>query len=129
MENVLKIEIFGERHKFKTNLEPDQAEAVVELLLNEISRVQNCQGEKSSGINNVAIMIIAALNIAKENFEMKNQNSAIVHQISSRSDKLIKNLDLCLKREKQGTYLNRICIPGTSEVAVENRDRKKAGSY
>ncbi len=129
MENLIKIELFGERHKFKTDLEPNQAEAVVELLLKEIFRVQNSHGEKSLGINNVAILIIAALNIAKENIELKNRNSKIVRQIFNRSEKLIKNLDKCLKSEKQSTYMNRVTNSGTNEIGVINRDRKNAGSY
>lgn len=131
MENILQIELFGERYKFKTDLGPKQAEKVVKLLQNEISSIQDTQVNKSSGMNNVAILIIVALNIARENIELKNQNLKMMHQIFHRSEELIKHLDKSLEgKKKQNCYMNHpITNFVSNELFCEEPDQRDAGLY
>ena len=49
------------------------------------------------GITKLAILILAALNIANENFDLKMNLSELLEEISERSAGLIRKLDECLR--------------------------------
>ena len=96
MEQLVTIEIFGRPYTFKAESEATKAKEVVDFLKREITKVETQQSGKSPGITKLAILILAALNIANEKFDLKMNHSELLEQISERSAKLIRKLDDCL---------------------------------
>ena len=96
MEQLVTIELFGRPYTFKAESEATKAKEVVDFLKREITKVETQQSGKSPGITKLAILILAALNIANENFDLKMNHSELLGQISERSAKLIRKLDDCL---------------------------------
>ena len=93
MEQLVKIELFGQPYTFKAESEVRNAEKVADYLVKEVSKVTAQQSRQSSNINKLAVMILTALNIANENIELKREQSKFLRDISKRSANLIRNLD------------------------------------
>lgn len=93
MEQLVTIEIFGRPYTFKAESETTKAKEVVDFLKREITKVETQQSDKSPGITKLAILILAALNIANENFDLKMNYTELLEQISERSTGLIRILD------------------------------------
>jgi hypothetical protein len=100
LENYLNIELFGKQHQFKTNLEIKKANEVIGLLTKEVYAVQGEFVEGVSEENQIAVLILSALNLAKKNIELMNSNSDLKLAIEKRSKELIKILDKSLEKEK-----------------------------
>jgi cell division protein ZapA (FtsZ GTPase activity inhibitor) len=93
LEQLVKIELFGQPYTFKAESEVKNAEKVADYLVKEVSKVTAQQSRQSSNINRLAVMILTALNIANENMELKREQSKFLRDITKRSANLIRNLD------------------------------------
>ncbi len=93
MEQLITIELFGQPYKFKSAPETDNAQEVAEVLVKEVGRIQDQQSKEAPGITQIAILILAALNIANENMELKKNYSTLQETVSKRSDTLKRLLD------------------------------------
>lgn len=93
MEQLVKIELFGQPYTFKAESEVKNAEKVADYLVKEVSKVTAQQSRQSSNINKLAVMILTALNITNENMELKREQSKFLRDFSKRSANLIRNLD------------------------------------
>jgi len=100
LENYLNIELFGKQHKFKTNLEMNKANEVAGLLTKEVYSVQGQFVDGTAEENQIAVLIVSALNLAKKNIELMNLNADLKFNIEKRSKDLIKILDTSLQAEK-----------------------------
>lgn len=95
MEQLVTIELFGQPYTFKTESEMSRAKEVADYLVNEVARVESQQLNGSKGVNRKTIMILAALNIARDYLELKRDRMNIMSEISDRSLELIRKLDHC----------------------------------
>ena len=93
MEKTITIELFGQPHTFKANSEVTQEKEVADLLVKEVARVENQQSGQSSNISKLAILMIAALNIANEHLELKRTYSKLLRDVTNRASNLIHTLD------------------------------------
>jgi cell division protein ZapA (FtsZ GTPase activity inhibitor) len=93
VEQHVTINLFGQPYTFKAEGEDKDAQEVADTLVNEVARVESQQAKESPGITQIAILIIAALNIVSENIELKKKNIEVVKDISERSANLIRQLD------------------------------------
>jgi len=93
LEQLVKIELFGQPYTFKAESEVKNAEKVADYLVKEVSKVTAQQSRQSTNINKLAVMILTALNIANENMELKREQSNLLRDITKRSANLIRNLD------------------------------------
>jgi cell division protein ZapA (FtsZ GTPase activity inhibitor) len=93
LEQLVKIELFGQPYTFKAESEVKNAEKVADYLVKEVSKVTAQQSRRSSNINKLAVMILTALNIANENMELKREQSKFLRDITKRSENLSRNLD------------------------------------
>ena len=59
----------------------------------EVANLEDQQEIKSSNMTKLTIMILAALNIANENIELKRNHSELLQDIGQRSANLIRTLD------------------------------------
>lgn len=92
-DEIVTIELFGQPYTFKAESEVKEAKEVAEILVKEVDKIQNQQTDQSSTMSNLTILILAALNIANENVELKRNRSRLLDEISERSIGLIRRLD------------------------------------
>ncbi len=97
LEQLVTIELFGQSHTFGAETEISKAKEVADLLVKEVARVEGQLSAKSSMIPRQTILILAALNIAGENYELKKKYSERLKTVSERSANLIQALDMCLQ--------------------------------
>jgi cell division protein ZapA (FtsZ GTPase activity inhibitor) len=93
LEQLVTIEIFGQPYTFKTESDITNAKEVADCLVKEVTRFENQNSSKSSDTKFVTL-ILAALNIAKENIELKKKYSDLLTKISKKSANLICALDV-----------------------------------
>ena len=93
MEKTVTIELFGQPHTFKADSDVTRAREVADLLVKEVARVESQQIDPSLNISRQKILILAALNIANENMELKSNHSKLLHDVAQRTTKLIDTLD------------------------------------
>jgi len=93
LDDIFTIELFGQTHTFKANSEVTKAKAVADLLVKEVCRIEDQQENQSSNMSKITILMLAALNIANENIEMKNDHAKLLHDITDRTTNLIHTLD------------------------------------
>lgn len=93
MEKTVTIELFGQPHTFKANSEVTKEKEVADFLVREVTRVEDQQSSQSSNISKLAILMIAALNIANEHMELKRNYSKLMQDVTIRTSKLIHTLD------------------------------------
>jgi cell division protein ZapA (FtsZ GTPase activity inhibitor) len=93
VEEIVTIELFGQTHTFKANSEVTKAEEVADLLVREVTRIEDQQSNQSSNMSKLTILMLAALNIANDHMELKRNHSKLLHDVSSRTSTLIHTLD------------------------------------
>ena len=93
MEETVTIELFGQPHTFKADSDVTKVKEVADLLVKEVARVENQQSGQSSNISKLAILMLAALNIANEHMELKRNYTELLRDVTNRSTKLIHTLD------------------------------------
>ncbi|OEU67561.1 MAG: hypothetical protein BBJ57_12310 [Desulfobacterales bacterium PC51MH44] len=92
MEQLVTIEIFGQPYTFKTDSDVVNAKEVADYLVQEVTKIETQDSSKSS-VTKFTTLLLAALNIANENIEMKKKYSDSLKNFSKRSMNLIRTLD------------------------------------
>lgn len=93
MEQFVTIEIFGHPFTFKSDADKPTAQAVADFLVNEVDRVETELSKETPHVTRQAILVMTALNIASENFELKRSHMRLVQNLQQRSAHLIRTLD------------------------------------
>jgi cell division protein ZapA (FtsZ GTPase activity inhibitor) len=93
LEQIVTIELFGQPHTFRADSDVTKAKEVADVLVKEVARVESQQIDPSSNISRQQILILAALNIANENVELKKNHSKLLQDVAQRTMKLIGALD------------------------------------
>ncbi|UCD88836.1 MAG: cell division protein ZapA [Desulfobacterales bacterium] len=93
MEQLVTIELFGQPYTFKTESDVSKAEEVAEYLVEEVTKIETQHSKISSNVTKLTTLILAALNIANENIELKKTQSDLLKDISKRSTNLIRAID------------------------------------
>jgi cell division protein ZapA (FtsZ GTPase activity inhibitor) len=93
LEQLLKIELFGQPFTIKADSEVTKAREVADFLVKEVSKIEAQQCGKTSNLNKLAILILAALNIANENLELKKNHSDLLRNIYERAKAIDRLLD------------------------------------
>ena len=74
------------------------AKEVADLLVKEVTRVEDQQSNQSSNMSKLTILMLAALNIANEHIELKRDHSKLLEDVSNRTANLIRTLDNSAQR-------------------------------
>ena len=93
MDEIFSIELFGQTHTFKADSEVTKAKAVADLLVKEVSRIEDQQAIQSSNMSKLTILMLAALNIANDNIALKTNHAKFLHNMADRTADLIQTLD------------------------------------
>jgi cell division protein ZapA (FtsZ GTPase activity inhibitor) len=93
LDEIVTIELFGQTYTFKANAEVTKAKEVADHLVKEVSRIEDQQTDQLSNMSKLTILMLAALNIANENMELKRNHSKLLHDVTDRTANLIDTLD------------------------------------
>ena len=93
MDEIVTIELFGQTHTFKADSEVTKAKEVADLLVSEVSRIEDQQTNQSSNMSKLTILMLAALNIANNHLELKRDHSKLLHDVTNRTTSLIHSLE------------------------------------
>ena len=93
MEQLVEIELFGQPYTFRTESEANRAQEAAEFLVREVARVESQHEKASAKLGHLTIMILTALNIANENMHLKQNQLSFLHDVTKRSDRLIRRIE------------------------------------
>ncbi len=96
MDDIVTIELFGQKHTFKAEKGVSDAGDVAELLVQEVASVEKKLSNETTKLNEVTILTLAALNISNEYINLKNNHANLLEKISERSASLIDKIDVNL---------------------------------
>lgn len=91
--NYSEVEIYGERFTLKSNLEESHLKAVASYVDKKINDIKTATGVVSTS----RVAILAALNIAEELFQLKEQKENIENIVSDKSSHLLSLIEKCEK--------------------------------
>ena len=92
MKQLLTIEIFGQPYTFKADQDFARAKEIADFFVKEVERIDTQQQGGSSGVNKTAVLILAALNIANENYELKRKQALFSRSVANRTNELLRLL-------------------------------------
>ncbi len=90
MERAVRIELFGQTYTFRADAEVSRVEVIADYVLEQVAKAQS-SAEVPGKLDTV---ILAALNIANDYFEMKNRCEEVLKQIDRRCTALIENINI-----------------------------------
>jgi cell division protein ZapA len=96
VENLITIELFGQTFTFKTESEVCIAEAAADSVVKEVARIQENESRQLSELKKLTVMILVALNFAKENNDLKTEHQKVLRKVAERSNSLLRRLDVDL---------------------------------
>lgn len=93
MDQTFSIEILGRQFTFTTDADVREAKEVADYIVESINRAsQQCE-QKTVTPDKWAILILAALNIANDYFELKKRHQQLLTDINRRSENLLHTLE------------------------------------
>jgi cell division protein ZapA (FtsZ GTPase activity inhibitor) len=98
LEQLVTIEIFGNPFTFKADKNIANAKKVADYLTQEVARVERQLAEESMTISKRAILIMAALNIANEYFEIKENHADLLENVERKTPGLLDVLNTSATR-------------------------------
>jgi cell division protein ZapA len=93
LEQLLTIEVLGQPFTFKTDSDKTDAEAVADYVIQAVNSIHTQGENKAQLLDKRAILILAALNIANDYFNLHKKYQQLLQDINQRSANLIQVLD------------------------------------
>jgi cell division protein ZapA len=103
LDQLLTIDVLGQPFSFKTDSDVSEAKAVADYLVTSVSKVKSQCGNQVPTPDKRAILILAALNITSEYFNLKKKHQALIDDINQRSEHLINTLETQLDLDADKT--------------------------
>lgn len=98
MDEIVKIELFGEEFKFKP--EKDQTYDPVKIAAHVKEYIDEAEGlfqNKTSSKNRMAILLLAAMNLSKDYHELRLKYSDLEKDIENRVSSLLEKIDKTMR--------------------------------
>ncbi len=93
MDEIIKIDLFGEEFRFKPDGQVTNPEKVAQYLTDYIQEAEGMFQSKSSERNKMAILLLAAMNLSKDFHELKLQHSEFERDVERRMSSLVRKID------------------------------------
>ena len=93
LDEIVTIDLFGEEFRFKPDDQVENPEKVATYLKNYIEQAGNMFQNKTSGKNKIAILLLAAMNVSKDFYELEVQYADLEKEIDNRLSFLIEKID------------------------------------
>lgn len=93
MDEIIKIDLFGEEFRFKPDGQVKNPEKVAQYVTDYIQEAEEMFHSKSSERNKTAILLLAAMNLSKDFHELKMQHSEFERDVERKMTSLIHKID------------------------------------
>ena len=93
MDEIIKIDLFGEEFRFKPDEQVKNPEKVAQYVTDYIQEAEELFHSKSAGRNKTAILLLAAMNLSKDFHELKMQHSDFERDVKKKMTSLIHKID------------------------------------
>ena len=93
MEQFITIELFGEQFKFKCDSDVSNVDKVAEFLVEELTKVEHENVNKTLKTQKFTQLLIATLNISNKYFELKLDYEKLQKHVSERSAAIIDTIE------------------------------------
>lgn len=93
MDQLLTIEVLGQPFTFKTDSDKTDAKAVADYVVQAVNSIHAQGNQKAQLLDKRAILILAALNIANDYFNLHKKYQQLLQDIDHRSANLIQVLE------------------------------------
>ena len=93
MDEIIKIDFFGEEFRFKPDDQVKNPSRVVRYLTDYIQEAENMVPNKNSARNRMAILILAAMNLSKDLHELKMQHAELEKDMETKISSLIDKIE------------------------------------
>ena len=98
MDEIVKIELFGEEFKFKPD--KDQTYDPVKIAAHVKEYIDDAESlfqNKTSSKNRMAILLLAAMNLSKDYHDLRLKYSDLEKDIENRVSSLLEKIDKTMK--------------------------------
>jgi cell division protein ZapA len=93
LDQLLTIEVLGQPFTFKTDSDKTDAKAVADYVVQAVNSIHAQGKQKAQLLDKRAILILAALNIANDYFDLHKKYQQLLQDIDHRSANLIQVLE------------------------------------
>ncbi len=94
LDQLLKINILGQPLTFKTDLDMSEAQAVADYLTQVFEKVKLQCSKKAVPSDQRALLVLTALNITNEYFDLKKRHEKLLRDLNHRSEKMLDALQI-----------------------------------
>lgn len=88
MEQMITIEILGQRYTFKADDGLVDPQNVAHFLMEEVRKLETGQANQTADTNRFVMLLQAALNISSDHLKLKQQLAAVSDRISLKTERL-----------------------------------------
>lgn len=100
MDQLLTIDVLGQPFTFKADTDPSDARDVADYLIESVERVKSHCAPKAPIPDKRTILVLTALNIASEYFDLKKKHQELLDIIDKRAANLLNVLETRLAQHK-----------------------------
>ena len=93
MDEIVKIDLFGEEFRFKPDDQIKDADKVAQSVKDYIKEAESLFPDTNSNRNKLAILLLAAMNLSKDFCELKVRLSGLEQDAEKRISSLIYKID------------------------------------
>ncbi len=93
MDEIVKIDLFGEEFRFKPDGQVKDPDKVAQYLKDYIKEAEALFQNKTTGRNRIAILLLAAMNLSRDFYELKQQHSELERDVEQRISSLMYKVD------------------------------------
>lgn len=93
MDQLLTIEIFGQPFTFKTDSDVADAKDVADYVVKSVNQAAAEYTKKMQPPDKRSILVLTALNIANEYFDLKKKHQQMLQEFGQRSTNMLSTLD------------------------------------
>lgn len=97
MDEIVVIDFLGEKFQFATDRKVENPERVVRHLEQYIKEAQGLFENRASERNKIAILLMAAMNISKDYYELKTKSSELEKTIEEKLVSINRKLEQGIK--------------------------------
>lgn len=93
MDRLVTIDILGQPFAFKSDTDELEARAVADFVVKAVEKVRSQQQKKNQFIDKSAVLILTALNITSDLFDLQKKHQQLLKEIDERSAQMLSAID------------------------------------
>ena len=93
MEKIITIDLLGEEFKFRAADDDVAPEVIADFLMKELKAVESGLPAHVKKTNKLALIVLAALNIARQNIELKKGQQQFAASVAGRANRIEQLID------------------------------------